>query len=170
MDNYKIDVTGDDILSKKAGIVIVYNNQYVYGFLIPSKLQKNIREKFNKRVYGFENKKILKPRAYCAILTLMIKQIYLEQTTDSFNFQLDICNDFDGHGQNIINILRENLVNYNVFKDITVDNCLFVRHPKKSLVQKSAEKISKNEWEGIIKTSLNIGEIHTLITKKKYRK
>ncbi|MFT4343351.1 MAG: hypothetical protein ACMXYE_01240 [Candidatus Woesearchaeota archaeon] len=102
MDNYKIDVTGDDILSKNAGIVIVYNNKFVYGFKFNSHLQNTIRNNFQKNLYCFSNKKILKPRIYCAVVTLILKKIQIDHYTDPTSFQLNICNDFDGHSNDII--------------------------------------------------------------------
>ena len=170
MDNYKIDITGDDLLSKNAGLIVVYNNELVYAYKLSSDLQTTIRNNFTNGNYCFENKKLLKPRVYCAILTSIIKKIAQENATDLKNFQMNICNDMDGHSQNIIDILKQHFKDLMLFEQFTGDNYSFVKHPKKSLIQQSALKVYRGNWQGIIKVKLEIDELHNLIAKPKCKK
>lgn len=171
MDTYKIDVTGDDILSKNAGVIVVYNNEHVYAYKLSSDLQAKIRLNFSKRSYCFDNTKLLKPRVYCAILVLILRQIAKENNTETAKFHLSICKDFDGHENNIVSILEQCLVkDFLLFECLTADNYTFVKHPKQSLVQKSAVNVYRGIWDGINKLSFNKTEIHNLISKPKCRK
>ena len=170
MDSYKVDVTGDDLLSKGAGVIVVYNNEYVYAYKFDSSMQKNIRDNFNGKRYGFSNKKILKPRVYCAVLTTILEKISREHNTDTKRFVLDICRDFSGQEQNIIDILREHVISLRLFEALTSDNYLYVKHPKKSIVQVSAQKVWNKDWVGIEKVEIQATRLHNLIAKPKARK
>ena len=170
MDNYKIDVTGNDLLSKGAGIIVVFNNERVYAFRFDSQTQKDIRDNFQEGNYCFTNKHLLKPRVYCAVLAGILLAIAEENITETRRFQLDICRDLYGQEQNIINILRQHVKHLHLFEDITADHYLFVRHPKKSLVQKSAQKIWNNDWEGIERVKIIDDDLHNLIAKPKCKR
>ncbi|MFW6047038.1 MAG: hypothetical protein ACOCP4_04575 [Candidatus Woesearchaeota archaeon] len=173
MDTFKIDVTGDDLFSKNAGVIIEYSNSgepFVYAFKFSSDLQSKIRDNFNAKLYCLDNKKILKPRIYCAILVLIFEQILREHAVNTEKYIMNFCRDFDGHEQNIINILNQHFSNKILFEALTADKYYFVKHPKKSLIQRSAEHVYRGEWEGIIKVVLNPNDIHNLIAKPKCRK
>jgi len=170
MDIYNIDVTGDDLFAKNFGIIVVYNNSHVYAFKFASDLQKRIRGLFNNYEFGFENKHILKPRIYCAILTLILKHIGITNKTNKNDFLLNMCNDFDGHNNDIVALLKENLSSENVFLKFDSNNYYFVRHHKKSLIQESAQKVYRGNWKNITKINLNEKEIFNLIAKPKFKK
>lgn len=170
MDIYNIDVTGDDLFAKNSGIIVVYNNTKVYAFKFSSNLQKNIRGLFNNFEFGFNNKKILKPRIYCAILTLILREIVFKNKSNRIDYLLNMCNDFDGHNNDIIAILKENFITYNLFTKFDSNNYYFVRHHKKSLIQESSEKVYRGIWDGINKVNLNEKDIFNLIAKPKFKK
>lgn len=170
MDTYNIDVTGDDLFAKNSGIIVVYNNSKVYAYKFSSDIQKHIRDLFNKNQFGFTNKHILKPRIYCAVLTLILKYISAYNRTNKKDYILNMCNDFDGHGNDIIAILKENLIIEKIFLQLTSDNYLFVRHPKKSLIQVSAENVYRGIWDNITKIIINEKELFNLIAKPKSKK
>ena len=170
MDIYKIDITGDDLLSKGYGVIVLFNNEHPYAYKFSSSLQAEIRNYFNKKLYGFENKKILKPRAYSAILGLLLRQISKENQTETKNFDLHICNDFDGHQNDIIHLLKENATKMFIFGDITSDNYHFRKHSKKSKIQQLAIQVSRGNWTGINKVKIDRKEFHSLVAKKKFKK
>lgn len=170
MDSYKIDVTGDDILSKNAGVIVTYNNKRVYAFKFSCDVQKNIRENYQQGNYCLNSKKILKPRVYCAVLAIILRRIAQENYTEQKNYQLNICKDFDGHEVNIISILKEHTNQLNIFEELDANNYSFCRHPKKSLIQQSAQKIYHSNWEEISRVNIEEKELHYLIAKPKCRK
>lgn len=170
MDVYNVDVTGDDLLAKNSGIIVVYNNSKVYAYKFSSNLQKSIRDLFNQNEFGFNNKKILKPRICCAVLTLILKYISIKNKIDKNGYLLNLCKDLDGHTNDIIALLKENLIGENIFFELTSDNYFFVRHPKKSLIQESAQNVFRGNWDNITKVAISEKELFNLIAKPKKRK
>lgn len=170
MDLYKIDVTGDDIFNKGYGIIVLYNNKQVYGYKFSSEMQSEIRNNFKGGCYGFSNSKIIKPRVYCAVLSLILKQVSEENQTHDEEFDLHLCNDFDGHQHDIIQFLKDITKNMLIFKDISTDNYHFTKHPKKSKIQKFSLQLSKGDWTEINKVKIDERELHKLIAKKKAKK
>lgn len=170
MDLYEIDVTGDDLLKKGYGIIVLYNNKYAYGYRLPSDLQKNIRKYHNEGRYGLKTTKILKPRAYCAILINILIKISTEHQTETSQFKLNICNDFDGHKSDIIQILRNETKIKMIFEEITADNYSFVKHPKKSKIQKYALRLYRGESDNLTKLKIDKEKIHDIIAKPKFKK
>lgn len=169
MDVYKIDVTGDDILSKGYGVIVLYNSRYCYAYKFSSSLQSKICNYYKVGEYGI-TKRILKPRLYCAVLSKILHQISKEKVTHDEDFQLQICNDFDGHQNDIIQILKEHTKDLLVFGDITVDNYVFTRHPKKSKIQQLALTLGRGGWENISRVRIDESELHNLIAKRSCRK
>lgn len=169
MDNYKVDVTGHDLLKSNSAIIVVYNNKYIYAYQLNEKIRCKILEFFRTKKYGFNNHKILKPKVYAAILSLIIKQILIEQNAYTDDYHFDLCNDLDGHSQDIIQYLKNNFTNLNLLNDFNCNKYLFVRHPKKSLVQQSGLNIKNGNWDEIIKIKFEENLLHNLIAKNNFK-
>ena len=95
MDLYRIDVTGDDILSKNYGIIVLFSNEqneYAYAFKFSQDLQKEIKDFHKAGLYGI--KCSLKPKVYSVVLSCILRKITREQYTSTSRFVFHICNDF----------------------------------------------------------------------------
>lgn len=167
MDIYKIDVTGPDPFKKGYGIIVLYNQKHPYAFRLPSSLQSEIRRLFNNGFYKFDNKFILKPRTYSSILFLILEQIAKENQTHDTDFDLHLCNDFDGHQNDIAHLLKNMCLNNLIFKEFSIDNYHFRKHPKKSMIQQLALQVGKGDFTGINKVKIDSSRLHSLISKKK---
>lgn len=170
MDLYQIDVTGDDLLDKGYGIIVLYNKKYAYAYRFSSEIQAEIRNNFNSDNYGI-TKKMLKPRAYSCVVYLILKRIHREHSLmETSDFHMEICDDFWNHENDIIQMLRDLTVRNLIFEDINKDNYTFTKHNKRSKIQTLAIQLGRGEWIGISKVDINKDDLHNLIAKKQFKK
>lgn len=161
-----IDVSGKDILNTRYAIAIVLDDKYCYGYRFEEKVQRKIRANYISGAYNLPFKKNyinLKIRLYSAIVARLLKEVINKHKIKEFIILM--CNDFDGHFNDIIQYLESNT---NI-PDIKEKTHLH-RHCKDSLIQISVKALSKGEKRGICIIGLKLKEIEELIKKKHIKK
>ena len=105
---FQVDKAGDDPLTKNYSISIVLNKEKAFGYRVPQKIQDNLINGFKKGDLGIKTKLRFKLRFHTSIIILIIKDI-VSKFKDSERYQIELCNDYDGHLHEIKEMLFNHL-------------------------------------------------------------
>lgn len=157
-----IDVSGKDILDPHFSICVVLNDKHRYGYRFEQIIQDKLKSGYNSGAYNLKQKKNyinLKIRLYSAIVCLLLEYILSSQNI-SLDCIIFMCNDFDGHFNDIRQFLLSNLS-----QPWLTGNIRLHRHSKSSVIQLTAKALSKGVKAGIILPEISLKSIIKLIIK-----
>jgi hypothetical protein len=102
----QIDKSGRMIDQKNYSIVVVKNNEEVYGVNVPQQLKNRILDYYNKGYLGEISRFRFLLRFHVAVLIQVLNMAII----NSEKISIEICNDFDGHFHEIKNMLICNVI------------------------------------------------------------
>jgi hypothetical protein len=163
----EIDISGQDILNEDFAVAIA-NKNLIYGYKIKGNLVNRIIQDYNSGKYrykGKKGKKNFKIRFYSLIIYCLFKNIIRDKPKiKKEKIQLAICNDFDGHENDI----KSNLTL--LLKDklkLEIDSFKFGKLPQDSIADRYAylfRKDTRRQLPNSIKIILK--EIEKFLIKK----
>ncbi|MBS3170259.1 hypothetical protein J4223_00590 [Candidatus Woesearchaeota archaeon] len=151
---FDIDVSGKDILSKNYVICIASKDgKLIKGFKFNNKLVQIIASKYGQELYKYkksvQGKVNLQIRIYSIVIYYLFKSIKIK------NVSLNICRDFYGHNNEIVNNLNyflKGLLKLNIL------DCQFKKLDKNSFADNYAylmAKDSKNKMKTYVTIRLD---------------
>lgn len=161
-----IDVSGKDILDSNFAICLTVNDKSCFGYRLEKQVQDILKKGYISGRYNLEAKKNyinLKIRMYSAIVSLLLE--YAASKIKLDDYLILMCNDFDGHFNDIIQFLQSKTR----LRDIA-RNTVLHRHSHDSLIQTAVKSLAKGKTAGIIKLDINVNELEALIRKKHTKK
>lgn len=163
---FEIDKAGDDTLTKNYSVVSILNRERIYGFRIPQKMQKILKNEFDRGILGIEKRFRFVLRFHIAIIILLIRET-IKENKELSKYKIEICNDYDGHFHEIKDMVFKNL-RKDVF-ELKKEDIVPVRFERESLVNKAAHKFYKkeeNKLENCKICDLKLEDLRKLIEKK----
>lgn len=161
-----IDVSGKDILDSNFAICLTVNDKCCFGYRLEKQVQDVLKRGYISGRYNLEAKKNyinLKIRLYSAIVSLLLE--YAASKLQLDDYLILMCNDFDGHFNDIIQFLQSKTR----LRDIA-RNTILHRHSHNSLIQTAAKSLAKGRTAEIIKVDIKLDELEMLIRKKHAKK
>lgn len=161
---FEIDISGQDILNEDFAVAIADKN-LIYGYKIKGSLVNRIIQDYNSGKYRYKGKKNFKIRFYSLIIYCLFKRIIKDKPkVKKEKIQLAICNDFDGHENdiksNLILFLKEKL-------KLKINDFKFCKLPKDSIADRYAYLFRKDTRHRLPNSiNINLKEIEKFLIKK----
>jgi hypothetical protein len=151
---FKIDKSGRDLFEKDYSVVLVKDDEEVYGVNIPQKIKDRITHEFlkgslwQKNILLSEktNKMRLRIRFHTSVIISLLKKAIYDMGGSIDKISILICNDFDGHFQEMKDMIYDHLSK--LIPSFEKDNIILAKFPKPNFVDTCAKNIrEKNKKE-----------------------
>jgi len=112
----RIDKFGGDIFEKDYSTVLTLNKEQVYGVNIPKKIKDSLVSEFKKGHLKIDHssdkkkKNRFRLRFHTAIIIKIIERVVYDLGKVE-DLAIEICNDFDGHFNEIKDMIFKNIIN-----------------------------------------------------------
>src|SRR4030042_1121972 len=141
----EIDKSGSDFFEKGYSIAVVKDKTEVYGYKVSQEITDRLLHLFKNNELGIDTSKFnkskqrvrIKVRAHSACIILIIKEI-IKDFGGFENLVINICNDIDGHFDDIRSMLYSHL-KYDVPSLDMKEHITRAIFPKNSLVNIAAK-------------------------------
>lgn len=151
MQDFDIDVSGEDIFSRNYTVCVADRGNIIKGFKIRKEFIRTINSRYVQCLYRYKRSKkartLLKIRIYSIIIFNIFKEIKPKN-----EIKLNICRDFNGREEDIksnLNYFLKDLLKLNV-REFS-----FNRLPSDSIAHRYAYLMSK-DTKNKLKTYINI--------------
>ena len=168
---FQIDKSGGDIFDKDYSVILVLNRESVYGINIPQKIKDPLTNLFKQgglNINHHSNKKKknrFRLRFHTAVVIKLIeKAIYDLGSVENVSFQ--ICNDFDGHFNEIKDMVFKNISR--IIPSLKLEDIVQTKFQKSSLIDAAGKSFRNKEKEKLkdyIKINLNLDELIKIVKK-----
>jgi len=157
--DFEIDVSGEDILNDGYTIVVADKNNTIKGFKFHRELIQILRARQGEGRYRYQNSKqgksLFRVRLYCIAVYYLFRSIKHEYGFKNNEINLRICEDFQGHEQdinsNLMPLLKDDL-------GLIINRPIYQKLSKGSNADKYAylmRKDTKNQIKGYIDISMD---------------
>jgi hypothetical protein len=168
---FQIDKSGGDIFDKDYSVILVLNRKFVYGVNIPQKIKDPLTNLFkqgelNINHYSYKKKKNrFRLRFHTAVVIKLIEKVICDLgSVDEVSLQ--ICNDFDGHFNEIKDMIFKNVSI--IIPSLKLENIVQTKFQKPSLIDDAGKLFRNREKEKLKdynKVSLNLNELIKIVKK-----
>jgi len=167
IDLFEIDKSGSDLLNRDYSVVVVKNNQTVFGYKIEQHVKDELTNQFRKGLLNISNDNVLnfKIRFHTAIIILLMKEA-IKRREKLDECKVLICNDYDGHFHEIKDMFFTNLKPE--MPTLDREKIIMAKFPPESLIQRAAKSVYKGDKEEMSRFNLyhfDIEQLKDLIKK-----
>ena len=144
----QIDKSGRDVFEKDYSIVVVVNNNNVYGVNISQEIKDIVLRDFRRGDLGIfgqserSSKIRLRVRFHTVVIILILREIVKRHGS---NFNIQICNDFDGHFHEIKYTLFSHLSK--IVDGIRSEDIVQAKFQKPSFIDSAGKNIRNKATE-----------------------